>query len=64
MLRVLDGVLAGKSQRQIAIDLFGPDTIKADWHDGNRVRSLIRRRIEKSRYLMNVGYRDLVISAD
>ena len=64
MLRVLDGVLAGKSQRQIAIDLFGPDRIKADWCDSSRVRSLVRRRIEKSRYLMNVGYRDLVISAD
>ena len=64
MLRVLDGVLAGKSQRQIAIDLFGPDTVRADWHDSNRVRRLVRRRIEKSRHLMNTGYRDLVISAD
>jgi hypothetical protein len=57
-------VLAGKSHRQIAIDLFGLDTVKADWYDSSRIRSLVRRRIEKSKHLMNGGYRDLVISGD
>ncbi|WP_373283822.1 DNA -binding domain-containing protein [Terasakiella brassicae] len=57
-------MLAGKSHRQIAIDLFGLDTVKADWYDSSRIRSLVRRRIEKSKHLMNGGYRDLVISGD
>ncbi|MFQ5534959.1 MAG: DNA -binding domain-containing protein [Sphingomonadales bacterium] len=57
-------MLAKKSHRQIAIDLFGPDEVKAEWYDGGRIRSLVRRRIEKSKHLMNGGYRDLVISGE
>ena len=61
LLLALDGKLKDKSTRQIAIDLFGADSIRAVWHDGCAERSATRRRVRESLHLMNGGYRDLVI---
>lgn len=61
LLLILDGVLTGKSQRQIAINLYGKAEIDAEWYDGSAIRGRVRRRIHKSLYLMNGGYRDLLI---
>ena len=60
MLLALDGKLAGKSTRLIAIDFYGAARVEADWHTDGALRALVRRRIKKSLTLMNGGYRDLV----
>ena len=60
MLCALDGVLAGKSHRRIAIDIYGAAKVAAGWYEDGGLRSRVRRRIDKSLQLMNGGYRDLV----
>lgn len=55
----LDGALAGKSHRLIAIDLYGAVRVEADWYADGALRALVRRRVEKSLELMNGGYRDI-----
>ena len=60
MLRALDGKLAGKSHRVIAIELYGASVVAAEWADWGPVRSRVQRRIRRSRQLMNGGYRKLV----
>ena len=59
LLLALDGHLAGKSHRVIAIDLFGAARVAAEWHEDSAIRSRVRSRIEKSCCLMNGGYRNL-----
>lgn len=59
LLLALDGHLAGKSHRLIAIDLYGAARVAAEWHEDSAIRSLVRSRVDKSRRLMNGGYRDL-----
>jgi len=55
---VLDGLLAARSVREIAADLFGPEAVE-DWHPDNGVRAKTRRRIDKAVALRDGGYRDL-----
>jgi len=57
VLQALDGYLAGASQREIAIALFGSDRVRRDWSDpGNHLRDRVRRAIRRGRMLMNGGY--------
>jgi len=60
LLLALDGVTAGKSHRDIAVDLFGAEAVQAQWDAGSWVRSRVRRRIRKALDLMNGGYRELL----
>jgi len=60
LLLALDGHLAGKPPRLVAIDLRGATTVEGDWHPDGALRALVRRRIDKSVELMELGYRDLV----
>ena len=55
----LDGHLAGKSSRLIAIDLRGAERTEAEWFEDSALRALVRRRIATSLEIMNGGYRDL-----
>ena len=59
LLTVLDGRLAGKSWREIAIDLYGAERVAADWHTESWMRSRVRRLGKKAHFLMESGYRDL-----
>ena len=59
MILALDGHLAGDSHRVIAIDLYGAASVAAEWHEDSAIRSRVRSRVDKSRRLMNGGYRDL-----
>ncbi|NKB55105.1 MAG: DUF2285 domain-containing protein [Alphaproteobacteria bacterium] len=52
--------MAGKSQRQIAIDLFGAEVVEAEWHADSWIRSRVRWNIRKALQLMEGGYRDLL----
>jgi hypothetical protein len=61
VLRALDGSLAGASQRQIAIALFGARRVERDWRDGGgHLRDRVRRAIGRGRHLMTAGYRELL----
>ena len=54
---MLDGSLAGASHRNIAIALFGPERVEADWNDpGENLRDRVRRAVKRGRDLMNGGY--------
>lgn len=57
ILQALDGSLAGASHREIAVALFGPERVDADWNDqGQHLRDRVRRAINRGRALMNGGY--------
>ena len=60
LLTVLDGRLAGKSWREIAVDMYGTKRVAAEWNTESWLRSRVRRRGKKARILMESGYRALV----
>ena len=45
--------------RTIAVELFGPRRVVADYTPDGDLRAKARRRIRKARKLMEYGYRDL-----
>ena len=40
---VLAGKRAGKSLREIAVDLYGREQVEAEWHADSRIRAKMRR---------------------
>ena len=60
LLTVLDARLAGKSWRETAVELYGAQRVAVEWHTESWMRSRVRRRDKKARFLMEGGYRDLV----
>ena len=52
----LDGKLAKRSIRQIAIDLYGEEKVAEEWHTDGTLRAAVRYRIDRSLYLMKEGY--------
>jgi hypothetical protein len=61
VLRALDGSLAGASQRQIAISLFGERRVEREWRDpGGFLRDRVRRAIGRGRHMMTSGYLELL----
>ena len=58
LLRALDAALAHTPHRAIGEAVLGPGRM-ADWYRDGSLRAQVRRRIEKARFLMEVGYRDL-----
>jgi hypothetical protein len=61
VLQALDGYLAGASQRQIAISLFGLRRVEQEWRDaGGHIRDCVRRAIGRGRHLMTAGYLELL----
>ncbi len=61
VLQALDGHLAGASQRQIAVSLFGPKRVESGWRDsGNCMRDRVRRAVRRGRHMMDSGYLDLL----
>ena len=59
-LQALDGHLAGASERDIAIAIFGERIVKENWHSDSELRARVRYLIRRSRILMNGGYRRLL----
>ena len=45
----LAGRRSGKSQRQIAIDLFGAACVDAEWSPDSRMRATVRRLMDRAR---------------
>ncbi|MDE0051578.1 MAG: helix-turn-helix domain-containing protein [Rhodospirillales bacterium] len=60
LVLALEGYLAEKSARLIAIDLLGEPWIAQAWHNGAAERGTARRRKEKARELAGGAYLDLV----
>ncbi|MPZ36421.1 MAG: DUF2285 domain-containing protein [Rhodospirillales bacterium] len=62
VLQALDGFLAGATYREIAVALFGEARVLADWSDARRhLFDQVRRAVRRGRYLMNGGYRTLLL---
>jgi hypothetical protein len=59
-LQALDGVLAGASQREIAVVLFGSEVVTERWHSDGELRARVRYLIRRASELMNGGYRRLL----
>ena len=59
-MKVLDGLRAEKTHRQIAEDVFGADEVAAKWHPDGWMRSQVRRWIPRAKALAEGGWRDLV----
>jgi hypothetical protein len=62
MMRALDAWLAGRSYREIAEGLFGPERVRSrSWKDHD-LRSLTIRLVKNGIALMRGGYRALLRS--
>jgi hypothetical protein len=61
-LQALDGVLAGASQREIAVVLFGSEVVTEKWHSDGELRARVRYLIRRASALMNGGYRRLLVA--
>jgi hypothetical protein len=61
VLRALDGYLAGASQQEIAMSLFGRKQVEREWRDpGGNLRDRVRRAISRGRHMMTSGYLELL----
>ena len=61
VLRALDGHLAGASQQQIAISLFGARRAEREWRDpAGYLRDRVRRAVSRGRHMMTSGYLELL----
>ncbi len=52
---VLAGRRAGKSLREIAVDLYGRDQVDADWHADSRLRSKVRQLLYRAKARSGAG---------
>jgi hypothetical protein len=60
-LIALDGSLASKTYREIAIMIFGEERVAADWNGPSRfMKDRARRLVAKGHELMKGGYRELL----
>jgi hypothetical protein len=59
-LQALDGALSGASQREIAVALFGADSVARNWHADSELRARVRYLIRRASALMNGDYCSLL----
>ena len=59
-MTILDGFGTKKSHRDIAVDIWGPKRVAAEWNADSWMRSQIRRWVPKAQALADGGWRDLV----
>lgn len=62
-VQALDGHLAGASERDIAIVIFGTRTVTEKWHSDSELRARVRYLIRRGHAAMNGGYRSLLWGA-
>ena len=48
VVKAMVGLRAGKKPRQIAVDIYGADEVKANWYPDGGMRSQVRRWIDKA----------------
>ena len=49
LLTAHDGHIAGKSMREIAVDLYGAERVAAEWTPDGGLRAQTRRLVHKAR---------------
>ena len=54
----LAGRRAGRSLREIAVELYGRGEVEACWHDDSAMRSKVRRLLAKARARDGAGTED------
>jgi hypothetical protein len=59
-LQALDGHLAGASERDIAIAIFGQRAVSQKWHGDSEMRAKVRYLIRRGHKMMDGGYRSLL----
>ena len=58
-MKVLDGLREGRKPRQIAVEIFGAERVRAEWYAHGGMRSQIRPWIPKARAMADGGWCDL-----
>ena len=56
----MEGLKAGRTQRGIAVDVWGAEAVAGAWGPDSWMRAQVRRRIAKAKALDGGGWRDLV----
>ena len=56
LLRILDALSLQKTQRDIAIELYGQEEVDGEWYDASALRARVRRRIAKALEMRDGGY--------
>ena len=51
-----DGDRAGKTAREIAVEIWGAERVAEDWYPGCPLGQTVRRRVKRARYLRDAGY--------
>ena len=65
MVQALDGMVAGGSQREIAVALFGEPIVRAEWRGASdHLRLKIQRLVREARRLASGGYRAILKGDD
>ena len=60
LVKVLDGIRAGKTQRGMARDIWGDARVALEWSSDGWMRSQVRRWIPKAKAMVEGGWRELV----
>lgn len=59
-MTAVEGLAARKSQREIAREVYGSESVEAtDWDPDGDLRAQVRRLVGKARFLMRGGYLEL-----
>ena len=56
----MEGLEAGRTQRGIAIDVWGAEAVAGEWGSDSWMRAQVRRWIPKARALAEGGWREHV----
>lgn len=56
ILFALDGHLAGKKPREIAVMRYGRKRVAREWYPDSAMRATVRYRIKRGVYLMEEGF--------
>ncbi|MCY3905620.1 MAG: DUF2285 domain-containing protein, partial [Anaerolineaceae bacterium] len=64
LMTILDDIGTKKTQRDIAVEIWGEEDVAAEWTTGYWMRSQVRRWIRKAEALDGGGWRGLLPPAD
>lgn len=59
-LQAFDGSAVGASQREIARQLFGDESVAQNWNPDSELRAQVRHLLRRARAFVDGGYRDLI----
>jgi hypothetical protein len=59
-LHAFDGRAAGASQRELARQLFGEESVTQNWNPDSELRAQVRHLLRRARAFVDGGYRDLI----